>query len=189
MDFDGYDIDWEVRDGHGSVTKEGTSLVVPDNDYENIVNFVKEMAKYFDPVGAGHLAKTQTERQANLKVLSEASIVGYHAKKEEYIDKFKLYLPANHLIERYYFCVDVPYGVPLIFGRNSQTPLGIVNNAPTICPDRHFMQDYGANGVSMNSSHPPTLGGLYYSSISTSYQVGNSRVMIQKGEDVKVGRV
>ena len=189
MDFDGYDVDWETCGDHGSVTREGTPLMISDNNYENIANFVKEMAKYFGPVGADHLVKTQAERQANLKALFEASTAGYHAKEKEYIDEFKPYLPANYLTKRYYFCADVPCGVPPIFGRNSQTPLDIANNAFAIYFDKHFMQDYSVNGVNMNGSHPPMLGGPYYNSTSANYQAGNFRVMIQKGKDVKAGKV
>ena len=189
MDFDGYDVDWETCGDHGSVTREGTPLMISDNNYENIANFVKEMAKYFGPVGADHLVKTQAERQANLKALFEASTAGYHAKEKEYIDEFKPYLPTNYLTKRYYFCADVPCGVPPIFGRNSQTPLDIANNAFAIYFDKHFMQDYSVNGVNMNGSHPPMLGGPYYNSTSANYQAGNFRVMIQKGKDVKAGKV
>ena len=69
MDFDGYDVDWETCGDHGTVTKEGTPLMISDNNYENIAKFVKEMAKYFGPVGTDHAVKTQAEREANLKAL------------------------------------------------------------------------------------------------------------------------
>ena len=188
MDFDGYDVDWETCGDHGAVTKEGTPLMIADNNYENIANFVKEMAKYFGPVGTEHAVKTQAEREANLKALFDPSTVGFHAKEKEYIDEFKNYLPANYLTKRYYFCADVPCGVAPIFGSNSQTPI-TSGNAFAIYFDKHFMQDYPHDGVNLSGSQPPMLGGPYYNSTSANYQAGNFRVMINKGKAVKEGKV
>ena len=188
MDFDGYDVDWETCGDHGAVTKEATPLMIADNNYENIANFVKEMAKYFGPVGAEHAVKTQAEREANLKALFDASTAGFHAKEKEYIDEFKPYLPANYLTKRYYFCADVPCDVPSIFGSNSQTPIAS-GNAFAIYFDKHFMQDYSVDGVNLSGSMPPMLGGPYYNSTSANYQAGNFRVMINKGKAVKEGKV
>ena len=188
MDFDGYDVDWETCGDHGAVTKEATPLMIADNNYENIANFVKEMAKYFGPVGAEHAVKTQAEREANLKALFDASTAGFHAKEKEYIDEFKPYLPANYLTKRYYFCADVPCDVPSIFGSNSQTPIAS-GNAFAIYFDKHFMQDYSVDGVNLSGSMPPMLGGPYYNSTSANYQAGNFRVMIGKGKAVKEGKV
>ena len=188
MDFDGYDVDWETCGDHGAVTKEATPLMIADNNYENIANFVKEMAKYFGPVGAEHAVKTQAEREANLKALFDASTAGFHAKEKEYIDEFKPYLPANYLTKRYYFCADVPCDVPSIFGSNSQPPIAS-GNAFAIYFDKHFMQDYSVDGVNLSGSMPPMLGGPYYNSTSANYQAGNFRVMINKGKAVKEGKV
>ena len=186
MDFDGYDVDWETCGDHGSVTKEGTPLMWEySGQNSNIAKFVKEMAKYFGPVGATHAVKTQAEREANLKALFDASTAGYHPKEKEYIDEFKPYLPANYLTKRYYFCADVPCGVATIFGNNSQTPLAIEDNAFAIYFDKHFMQDYPHDGVNLSGSRPPMLGGPYYNSTSANYQAGNFRVMIGKGKAVR----
>lgn len=186
MDFDGYDVDWETCGDHGAVTKEGTPLMWEyGGQNSNIARFVKEMAKYFGPIGAAHAVKTQAEREANLKALFETSTVGYHPKEKEYIDEFKPYLPANYLTKRYYFCADVPCDVATIFGRNSQTPLAIEDNAFAIYFDKHFMQDYPHNGVNTSGSRPPMLGGPYYNSTSANYQAGNFRVMIGKGKAVR----
>ena len=97
MDFDGYDVDWETCGDHGTVTEEGTPFMVDENDENSkLGKFVKEMAKYFGPVGADHAVKTQAEREANLKALFDASTAGFHAKEKEYLDEFKPYLPANY---------------------------------------------------------------------------------------------
>ncbi|WP_297887900.1 hypothetical protein [uncultured Capnocytophaga sp.] len=187
MDFDGYDVDWETCGDHGAVTREGTPLMISDNNYENIANFVKEMAKYFGPVGPDHAVTTQAQREANLRALFDTSTPGFHPKEKEYIDDFKPYLPANYITKRYYFCADVPCGVAPIFGSNSQTPIAS-GNAFAIYFDKHFMQDYTVNGVNMNGSHPPMLGGPYFNSTSANYQAGNFKVMINKGKQVREGK-
>ena len=194
MDFDGYDVDWETCGNHnqnltGEEQKKQTPLMVDwSNENSNIAKFVKEMAKYFGPVGADHAVKTQAEREANLKALFTASTSGFHPKEAEYINSFKSYLPANYLTKRYYFCADVPCYVAPIFGSNSQTPI-VSGNAFAIYFDKHFMQDYPHNGVNLSGTHPPMLGGPYYNSTSANYQAGNFRVMIGKGKAVKEGKV
>jgi len=177
MDFDGYDVDWETCGDHGTVTEEGTPFMVDENDENsNLGKFVKEMAKYFGPVGADHAVKTQAEREANLKALFDASTAGFHAKEKEYIDEFKPYLPANYLTKRYYFCADVPCRVAAIF-RDANFPKYF---------DKHFLQDYAVDGVGTHIQH---LGGKYYNSTSANYQAGNFRVMINKGKAVKRGEI
>lgn len=177
MDFDGYDVDWETCGDHGKVTEEGTPFMVDqENENSNLGKFVKEMAKYFGPVGTDHAVKTQTERETNLKNLFDASITSYHPKEKEYIDEFKPYLPTNYLTKRYYFCADVPCGVAAIF-RDANFPKYF---------DKHFLQDYAVDGVGTHIQH---LGGKYYNSTSANYQAGNFRVMIGKGKAVKEGKV
>ena len=177
MDFDGYDVDWETCGDHGAVTEEGTPFMVDqNNENSNLGKFIKEMAKYFGPVGADHAVKTQAEREANLKALFDASTASYHAKEKEYIDEFKPYLPANYLTKRYYFCADVPCGVAAIFAGA---------NFPKYF-DKHFLQDYAVDGVGTHIQH---LGGKYYNSTSANYQAGNFRVMINKGKAVKRGEI
>ena len=177
MDFDGYDVDWETCGDHGTVTEEGTPFMVDqNNENSNLGKFIKEMAKYFGPVGADHAVKTQAEREANLKALFDASTAGYHAKEKEYIDEFKPYLPANYLTKRYYFCADVPCRVAAIF-RDANFPKYF---------DKHFLQDYAVDGVGTHIQH---LGGKYYNSTSANYQAGNFRVMINKGKAVKRGEI
>lgn len=189
LGIDGYDVDWETCGDHGSVSEEGTPLMIPDNNYENIANFVKEMAKYFGPVGANHHVKTQAEREANLKALFDATTKGFHPNEKEFIDEFKPFLPTDYLTKRYYFCADVPCGVPSIFGHNSQIPLLIADNPFAIYFDKHFMQDYTRNGVNTSGSHPPMLGGPHYNSTSANYQAGNYKVLEQKAKDVRAGKV
>ena len=177
MDFDGYDVDWETCGDHGTVTEEGTPFMVDqNNENSNLGKFIKEMAKYFGPVGADHAVKTQAEREANLKALFDASTAGFHAKEKEYIDEFKPYLPANYLTKRYYFCADVPCRVAAIF-RDANFPKYF---------DKHFLQDYAVDGVGTHIQH---LGGKYYNSTSANYQAGNFRVMINKGKAVKRGEI
>ena len=177
MDFDGYDVDWETCGDHGTVTEEGTPLMIdPDDENSNLGRFVKEMAKYFGPVGENHAVKTQAEREANLKALFDASTAGFHANEKEYIDEFKPYLPANYLTKRYYFCADVPCGVAAIF-RGANFPKYF---------DKHFLQDYQVDGVGTHIQH---LGGKYYNSTSANYQAGNFRVMINKGKAVNRGEI
>ena len=188
LDFDGYDIDWETCGDHGSVTKEGTPLMIEDNNYENIAKFVKEMAKYFGPVGTNHVAKTQAERENNLKALFDANTAGFHAKEKEFIEKLTPHLPANYFSKRYYLCADVPCGIAPIFGNSSTSPI-VGENKFAIYFDKHFMQDYEHNGVNTSGSHPPMLGGPYYNSTTASYQKAIFHVLIQKGKDVRAGKV
>lgn len=191
MGLDGYDVDWETCGDHGAVTEEGTPLMVNYDDLENsnISKFVREMAKYFGPVGEKHHVKTQAQREANLAALFNASTEGYHPNEKEFIEAFKPYLPENYLTKRYYFCADVPCEVPPIFGRNSQIPIPIELNSFAIYFDKHFMQDYTVNGVNMGGERPPMLGGPYYNSTSANYQAGNFKVLEGKAKDVKAGKV
>jgi len=189
MDFDGYDVDWETGGDHkknypnDDAKKEAIPLMIEDNDYENIGKFVKEMAKYFGPVGANRAVTSQTEREANLKALFDASTPGYHAKEKEYIDEFKPYLPANYLTKRYYFCCDVPQGVAPIFKTGTMEKYF----------DKHFLQNYGSEDETPSPGWPTPvlseLGGKYYNSAGANYQAGNFKVMIGKGKAVKEGKV
>ena len=189
MDFDGYDVDWETGGDHkknypnDDAKKEAIPLMIEDNDYENIGKFVKEMAKYFGPVGANRAVTSQTEREANLKALFDASTPGYHAKEKEYIDEFKPYLPTNYLTKRYYFCCDVPQGVAPIFKTGTMEKYF----------DKHFLQNYGSEDETPSPGWPTPvlseLGGKYYNSAGANYQAGNFKVMIGKGKAVKAGKV
>ncbi|MDO4880282.1 MAG: hypothetical protein Q3983_03300 [Capnocytophaga sp.] len=177
LNFDGYDLDWETCGDHGGESEEGTPLMMDkNNENSNLGKFVKEMAKYFGPVGENHVAKTQAEREANLKALFDASTEGFHAKEKEYIEEFTPYLPENYLTKRYYFCADVPCGVAAIFRGD--------NFAKYF--DKHFLQDYQIDGVGTHIEH---LGGNYYNSTSGNYQAGNFKVMAAKGKAVKEGKI
>ena len=178
LGIDGYDVDWETCGDHGSVTKEGHSLMVRDNNYENISNFVKEMAKYFGPVGQEFFVKTQAEREANIKALFDASTQGFHPNEKDFIDDFKPHLPADYLTKRYYFCADVPCGTnPEVF--SDQDLFRQIF-------DKHFMQDYEAEGV---GSHIKQLGGVYYNSagldIQTKRNTNAFRNFHLKGQAIK----
>lgn len=159
-DFDGYDIDWELTCGdHGKVEKEGHNLYVKDNNYENISNFVKEIGKYFGPVGENFYVKTQAEREANLKALFESSTEGFHPNEKVFIDEFKPHLPKNYLTKRYYLCADLPCGWnPEVFNTDEEFKKYF---------DKHFMQDYGTVGV---GGHIKQLGGEFYNSTSLDIQ-------------------
>lgn len=172
MGLDGYDVDWETCGDHGRVDEEGTSLMIDyQNPNSNIAKFVREMAKYFGPVGDQHLVKTQADREANIKALFNASTAGFHPKEKEYIDEFTPYLPKDYVTKRYYFCADIPCGVPYIFEHHFKEYF-----------DKHFLQDYTVNGVGTHIEH---LGGANYNSTSANYQAGNFRVMEGKAKAVK----
>ena len=176
LGFDGYDLDWETCGDHGPETNEGTPLMMDkNNENSNLGKFVKEMAKYFGPIGENHVVKTQAEREANIKALFTATTAGFHPKEKEYIDEFTPYLPADYLTKRYYFCADVPCGVAAIF-RDSNFPKYF---------DKHFLQDYMTNGV----GNIQQLGGKYYNSTSANYQAGVFNVMVGKAEAVKKGQI
>ena len=184
LNFDGYDVDWETCGDHGAVTKEGTPLMISDNNYENIGKFVKEMAKYFGPVGAGHLVTTQAEREANLKALFTASTPGFHAKEAEYIAEFTPYLPANYLTKRYYFCCDIPC---------TPYPPVFVTGTMEKYFDKHFLQNYNSETYTPSpgwtSPDMDRLGGKYYNSAGSNYQAGNFKVALTKAKAVKEGKV
>lgn len=194
LGFDGYDVDWETCGDHdqtliGDEKKKAIPLMVEDNNFENIAKFVKEMAKYFGPVGENHYVKTQADREANLKSLFDANTPGFDPNEKEFIDEFKPDLASDYFKKRYYFCADVPCGVAPIFGKNSQTPLGVADNVFAIYFDKHFMQDYTANGVNMSGIRPPMLGGPHYNSTSANYQAGGFGVIAQKARDIKAKKV
>ena len=171
LGFDGYDLDWETCGDHGAETDEGTPFMMNKNsDDSSLARFVKEMAKYFGPVGPNHLVKTQAEREANIKALFDASTTGFHPKEKEYIEEFKPYLPSDYLTKRYYFCADVPCGVAAVF-----------NNHFKEFFDKHFMQDYQVSGV---DTHIKQLGGVYYNSTSANYQAGNFKVTPAKAKAI-----
>ena len=189
LNFDGYDVDWETCGDHnrsltGEEKKKQTPLMVEDNDYDNICRFVKEMAKYFGPVGAGHLVTTQAEREANIKALFTASTSGFHAKEAEYIAQFTPYLPANYLTKRYYFCCDIPCDpYPPVF----------VTGAMEKYFDKHFLQNYDSPDEKPSSGWTTPdmarLGGKYYNSTGSNYQAGNFKVALSKAKVVKEGKV
>ena len=176
MGLDGYDVDWETCGDHGAISEEGTSFMIDySNPDSNIAKFVREMAKYFGPVGKNHHVKTQADREANIKALFTASTPGFHAKEKEYIDEFTPYLPEDYLTKRYYFCADIPCGVPYIFEHHFTTYF-----------DKHFLQDYTVDGV---GTHIKMLGGPHYNSTSANYQAGNYRVLEGKAREVKAGKI
>ena len=209
MDFDGYDVDWETGGDHSKdhasaqAEQEAIPLMLPSTDihshfknnpknyveegdakaYENIGKFVKEMAKYFGPVGANRAVTTQAEREANLKALFTASTPGFHPKEAEYINSFKSYLPANYLTKRYYFCCDIPQGIASIFKTGTMEKYF----------DKHFLQNYDSEDETPSPgwSTPvlSELGGKYYNSAGANYQAGNFKVMIGKGKAVREGKV
>ncbi|AWL77487.1 glycoside hydrolase family 18 protein [Capnocytophaga canimorsus] len=187
-DFDGYDVDWETCGDHTKVfdteeqKKEAITLMIEDNNYENIVNFVKEMGKYFGPVGPEFYVKTQEQRQANIKALFDANTPGFHPNEKEYIEEFKPYLPENYLTKRYYFCADVPCGTaPPVFGNYEQFRLYF---------DKHFLQDYTVAGV---GTHIKQLGGVYYNSAGLDIQTKRSSDGFQrfweKGRAIKEKKI
>lgn len=182
LGFDGYDVDWETCGDHGSVSEEGTPMMVGYDDLENshISKFVREMAKYFGPVGEKHLVKTQAEREANLKALFDINTAGYHPNEKEFIDEFLPYLPKDYLTKRYYFCADVPCGVAAIFDTGSFE----------LYFDKHFMQDYAVAGV---GGHIKMLGGKYYNSTSLDIQTQRDRIGFRqfwkKGEAINKKQV
>ena len=190
MDFDGYDVDWETGGDHnntltGEAAKKEIPLMVKEanGEYENIAKFVKEMAKYFGPIGANRAVTTQAEREANIKALFTASTPGFHPKEAEYINSFKSYLPANYLTKRYYFCCDIPQGIASIFKTGTMEKYF----------DKHFLQNYGSEDETPSPgwSTPvlSELGGKYYNSAGANYQAGKFNVMIGKGKAVRAGKV
>lgn len=190
LGFDGYDVDWETCGDHGSVTEEGTPLMIEKDDYKNIRKFVEEMAKYFGPVGDDHWVKTQAQREANLKALFEPTTSGFHPKEKEFIEEMKPFLATDYAQKRYYFCADVPCGVPSVFGRNSQTPITPTSsNVFAVYFDKHYMQDYTVNGVNTSGSHPPMLGGPWYNSTTANFQAGGFGVVEAKAKAVAAKKV
>ncbi|WP_203969766.1 glycoside hydrolase family 18 protein [Capnocytophaga stomatis] len=183
-DFDGYDVDWETCGDHQKVfdtveeKRKGITLMVEDDNYANISNFVKEMAKYFGPVGEAFFVKTQAEREANIRSLFEYDATLHHEKEKEFIDEFKPHLPQNYLTKRYYFCADVPCRTyPPVFDNEDQFRLYF---------DKHFMQDYEAVGV---GTHIKQLGGVYYNSAGLDIQTKRAQAGFQnfwkKGEAIR----
>lgn len=166
--FDGYDVDWETCGDHGKVEASGHNLMMTTNSYENISNFVKEIAKYFGPVGVNHWVQTQAEREENIRALFDASTDGFHPNEKEFIDDFKPYLPADYITKRYYLCADVPCGTtPEVFS-NQQLFVQIF--------DKHFLQDYAAEGI---GRHIKQLGGAYYNSVGLDIQTKRSSAAFQ----------
>lgn len=190
LGLDGYDVDWETCGDHGSVSAEGTPLMMSTNNYENIGKFVTEMAKYFGPVGADHMVQTQAEREANLVALFNPETAGFDPREREFIEEMKPFLKADYAQKRYYFCADVPCGVPPIFGRHSLTPImPISGNVFAKYFDKHYMQDYTVNGVNTSGSFPPMLGGPWYNSTTANYQAGRFDVVKGKAEAVAAKKV
>lgn len=184
LNFDGYDLDWETCGDHNkNLTKEGTPLMLSDDNYGNIRRFVQEMAKYFGPVGADKAVKTQAEREANLKALFDASTAGFHPKEKEYIDEFKPYLPADYLTKEYFFCCDVPCGVAPIFLTGTMEKYF----------HKHFLQNYDSDSYTPSSGWATPvmadLGGRYYNSAGTNFQAGGYGHQLKKAEVVKQKQV
>lgn len=162
---------------------------VPEGDpraYENVGKFVKEIAKYFGPVGANQLVKTEAERQANLRALFDASTAGFLPAEAKYINEFKPILPANYATKRYYLCCDVVnkgVGIPPVFRTGEMEKYF----------DKHFMQNYRSNDENPSDGwNVPVmndLGGKYYNSTSANYQEGGFIRMTAKAEVVRQGRV
>lgn len=172
LDFDGYDVDWETCGDHGSTSDEGTPLMQDyNNPNSNIAKFVREMAKYFGPVGPNHTVKTQEERENNLRALFEPNTSGFDPKEAEFIEEFKPNLPKNYLTKRYYFCADVPCQVAAVFREEFEQHF-----------DKHFLQDYTVKGI---GSHIEQLGGKYYNSTSANYQAGGFNVIYDKAKAIR----
>ncbi len=170
--FDGYDVDWETCGDHGQVTDCGHRFMVSDREDFNA--FVKEIAKYFGPVGEEFATKTQEERETNIKKLFEADTEGFNPNEKEFIDDFKPYLPADYMTKRYYLCADIPCGIP-----------DLLRDHFKVYFDKHFMQDYRSVGV--GGIHQ--LGGANYNSTSVSYEMGTEYNMITKARAVAAGEV
>ncbi|MDO5105433.1 glycoside hydrolase family 18 [Capnocytophaga sp.] len=176
LDFDGYDVDWETCGDHRKdLTEEEAKKSIPlmvdhQNPDSNIAKFVREMAKYFGPVGAEHTVKTQQERERNLQALFDAGTAGFDPKETELIEELKPFLPKNYLTKRYYFCADVPCGVARVFETEFEQHF-----------DKHFMQDYTIGGV---GTHIKQLGGKLYNSTSANYQSGGFGVVPAKARAI-----
>lgn len=167
--------------------KDNPRNYVEANDpkvFENIGKFVKEIAKYFGPVGPEQLVKTQADRQANLRALFEAGTAGYHPKEAEYINEFKPLLPANYLDKRYYLCCDV-VGKPF-------APIFRTGEMEKYF-DKHFLQNYGSENETPSPGwNYPIMaeqGGKYRNATGGNYQEGKAYLMPKKANVVKQGRV
>lgn len=142
LGLDGFDIDWEPTCGdHGRDPNPCGGNFVHGEFGKQMDNFIKEIAKYFGPVGDAFYVKTQQERENNIKALFDASTTGYHPNEKIFIDEFKPYLPENWLTKRYYLCADVPCG-------GSYSTIFSGRNTFELYFDKHFVQDYDNNGIS-----------------------------------------
>lgn len=180
LGLDGFDIDWEPACGdHGSDRNRCGHNFVRQDAGEHMDRFIKEIGKYFGPVGNNHLVKNQTDREANIKTLFEASTAGYHSNEKVFIDEFKPHLPSDYATKRYYLCADVPCGAYLseIF-----TETGLFE----IYFDKHFVQDYG-NGVSTGRFIPS--GKAEYNSTGAEYERGQWNTLPSKAKAIKERRV
>lgn len=146
LGLDGFDIDWEPTCGdharNNDICSANFTTNAPDGG-EQMDKLIKEIAKYFGPVGDAFYVKTQQERENNIKALFDASTPGYHPNEKIFIDEFKPYLPENWLTKRYYLCADVPCGA------NYSTIFSNVGGEKfETYFDKHYLQDYNSNGVS-----------------------------------------
>lgn len=169
LNFDGYDVDWETCGDHGSSHENGTDFMMyTHSKYPGLMNypalqqFVKEMGKYFGPVGKDFYVKTQEEREANLQALFNPDTPGFHENEKDFINDFKPHLPKNWLTKRYYFCADVPCGSP---GGDFETRYKEFF-------DKHFMQDYGGTFYRTPTGARDYLGNIFYNSTGANYQSG-----------------
>lgn len=190
--FDGYDVDWETCGDHGKTSREGHNLVHDENNYAHISKFVKEMAKYFGPVGAEFFTKSQEDREANIRSLFEYDAAKHHTNEQAFIDEFKPHLPENYITKRYYFCADVPCGTgPEVFDKQDLFRSIF---------DKHFLQDYtgvglgGVDKVEGNTVRQRSmLGGVYYNSTGLDIQTKRSDIGFQqfwkRGDDIRNKKV
>lgn len=164
LGLDGFDIDWEPTCGdHRDPGKCSHNFVYGiDRFGEQMDDFIKEMAKYFGPVGDAFYVKTQADREKNIRALFDATTQGYHPNEKLFIDEFTPHLPEDWVTKRYYLCADVPCGAfasDIFVGNNGNFELYF---------DKHFVQDYDNSGASTGRFIPS--GKPEYNSISAEFE-------------------
>ncbi|GIM58458.1 hypothetical protein [Capnocytophaga canimorsus] len=173
MGLDGYDLDWELSCGDHLtdfkreqnplpfdevVSKQRSSLMLADNNYENITKFIKEIAKYFGPKYTG------AERQKYIEDLFNPATQGFDKNEEIFINEFKSHLPQDYATKKYYLCADLPCNQNPVTRIYATIPIFDSEFAQYF--DKHFMQDYSVNGI--GSIRP--YGGVTFNTTSADYQ-------------------